>query len=35
LMFIGRVGIVTCLLILRDKGSKEKINYPKEKVPIG
>ncbi|MEH7307726.1 TrkH family potassium uptake protein, partial [Neobacillus drentensis] len=35
LMFIGRVGIVTCLLILRGKGSKEKIKYPKEKVPIG
>lgn len=35
LMFIGRVGIVTCLLILRGKSSKEKIKYPKEKVPIG
>ena len=35
LMFIGRVGIVTCLLILRGKGSKEKIKYPKEKVTIG
>ncbi|QIZ09605.1 TrkH family potassium uptake protein [Priestia megaterium] len=35
LMFIGRVGIVTCLLILRGKGSKEKFNYPKEKVTIG
>ncbi|MEH7075425.1 TrkH family potassium uptake protein [Neobacillus drentensis] len=35
LMFIGRVGIVTCLLILRNKDSKEKIKYPKEKVPIG
>jgi Trk-type K+ transport system membrane component len=35
LMFIGRVGIVTCLLILRGKGSKERFNYPKEKVTIG
>ena len=35
LMFIGRVGIVTCLLILRGKSSKEKFNYPKEKVTIG
>nr|WP_066061310.1 potassium transporter TrkG [Neobacillus soli] len=35
LMFIGRVGIVTCLLILRGKGSKEKFGYPKEKVTIG
>ncbi|WML40235.1 potassium transporter TrkG [Neobacillus sp. OS1-2] len=35
LMFIGRVGIVTCLLILRGKGSKEKFKYPKEKVTIG
>ncbi|MCM3568818.1 TrkH family potassium uptake protein [Neobacillus mesonae] len=35
LMFIGRVGIVTCLLMLRGKGSKEKIHYPKEKVIIG
>lgn len=35
LMFIGRVGIVTCLLILRGKGSKEKFRYPKEKVTIG
>lgn len=35
LMFIGRVGLVTCLLILRGKGSKEKFNYPKEKVTIG
>jgi Trk-type K+ transport system membrane component len=35
LMFVGRVGIVTCLLLLRGKGSKEKFNYPKEKVTIG
>lgn len=35
LMFIGRVGIVTCLLMLRGKGSSEKIHYPKEKVIIG
>ena len=35
LMFIGRVGLVTCLLILRGKGSKEKFKYPKEKVTIG
>ncbi|WHY75750.1 potassium transporter TrkG [Neobacillus sp. WH10] len=35
LMFIGRVGIVTCLFMLRGKGSKEKFNYPKEKVTIG
>ncbi len=35
LMFIGRVGIVTCLLMLRGKGSREKIHYPKEKVIIG
>nr|WP_263326040.1 potassium transporter TrkG [Neobacillus sp. Marseille-Q6967] len=36
LMFIGRVGIVTCLLILRGKGnSQEKIHFPKEKVTIG
>lgn len=35
LMFIGRVGIVTCLLILRGKGTKEKFKYPKEKVTIG
>ena len=36
LMFIGRVGIVTCLLILRGKGNNaEKIHFPKEKVTIG
>ncbi|MCM3692708.1 TrkH family potassium uptake protein [Neobacillus niacini] len=36
LMFIGRLGIVTCLLILRGKDtSQEKIHYPKEKVTIG
>jgi Trk-type K+ transport system membrane component len=36
LMFIGRLGIVTCLLILRGKdNSQEKIHYPKEKVTIG
>lgn len=36
LMFIGRLGIVTCLLILRGKGnSTEKIHFPKEKVTIG
>lgn len=36
LMFIGRLGIVTCLLILRGKGySQEKIHFPKEKVTIG
>jgi Trk-type K+ transport system membrane component len=36
LMFIGRVGIVTFLLILRRKdNSQEKIHYPKEKVTIG
>ncbi|MEH7176545.1 TrkH family potassium uptake protein [Neobacillus vireti] len=36
LMFIGRVGIVTCLLILRGKDpSQEKIHFPKEKVTIG
>jgi potassium uptake TrkH family protein len=36
LMFIGRLGIVTCLLILRGKGnSNEKIHFPKEKVTIG
>ncbi|WHX98958.1 TrkH family potassium uptake protein [Neobacillus sp. DY30] len=36
LMFIGRLGIVTFLLILRGKdNSKEKIHYPKEKVTIG
>jgi Trk-type K+ transport system membrane component len=35
LMFVGRVGIVTCLLILRGKSSKDKFKYPKEKVTIG
>lgn len=35
LMFMGRVGIVTCLFLLRGKGSKEKIHYPKERVTIG
>jgi Trk-type K+ transport system membrane component len=36
LMFIGRLGIVTCLLILRGKdNSQEKIHFPKEKVTIG
>jgi Trk-type K+ transport system membrane component len=36
LMFIGRLGIVTCLLILRGKDrGQEKIHYPKEKVTIG
>lgn len=36
LMFIGRLGIVTFLLILRGKdNSQEKIHYPKEKVTIG
>jgi potassium uptake TrkH family protein len=35
LMFIGRVGIVTCLLMMRGKGRKETFHYPKEKVIIG
>lgn len=35
LMFIGRIGIVTCLLMLRGKGRKETFHYPKEKVIIG
>jgi Trk-type K+ transport system membrane component len=36
LMFIGRLGIVTFLLILRKKdNSQEKIHFPKEKVTIG
>lgn len=35
LMFIGRVGIVTCLLMMRGKGRKETFHYPKEKIIIG
>lgn len=35
LMFIGRVGIVTCLSLLRGKGSTETFHYPKEKIIIG
>ncbi|WP_462411921.1 TrkH family potassium uptake protein [Neobacillus sp. Marseille-QA0830] len=35
LMFIGRVGIITCLLLLRGKGTKENFHFPKEKVIIG
>jgi potassium uptake TrkH family protein len=35
LMFIGRIGIVSFLLILRGKTSKENFHYPKERVTIG
>jgi Trk-type K+ transport system membrane component len=35
LMFIGRVGILTFLFLIRGKTTKEYYHYPKEKVIIG
>lgn len=35
LMFIGRVGILLCLFILRGKGAQPDFHYPKERVIIG
>lgn len=35
LMFIGRIGIVTLLFLIRGKGIKEPYHYPKERVIIG
>jgi potassium uptake TrkH family protein len=35
LMFIGRIGIVSFLLLLRGKENKENFHYPKERVTIG
>jgi Trk-type K+ transport system membrane component len=35
LMFIGRVGILLCLFILRGKGVQPDFHYPKERVIIG
>lgn len=35
LMFIGRVGIITFLLMFTKKKKKEKYSYPKERVIIG
>ncbi|MGJ9458604.1 TrkH family potassium uptake protein [Oceanobacillus sp. CF4.6] len=35
LMFIGRVGIITFLLIFKGKKEKRNYHYPKEKIIIG
>lgn len=37
LMFIGRIGLVSLLLLLRGRGSDNEVNYhyPKEKIIIG
>ncbi|WP_102261978.1 TrkH family potassium uptake protein [Mesobacillus jeotgali] len=35
LMFIGRVGVISFLLIIGGKTEKESIHYPKERVIIG
>lgn len=35
LMFIGRIGIVTFLLIFKRKKKKAKYHYPKERIIIG
>jgi potassium uptake TrkH family protein len=35
LMFIGRIGIISFLLLLRGKGVKENFHYPKERMTIG
>ncbi len=35
LMFIGRIGLVTLLFLIRGKTIKENIHYPKERVIIG
>lgn len=35
LMFIGRIGLVTLLFLLRERTIKENYHYPKEKVIIG
>ncbi|HAQ07679.1 MAG TPA: Ktr system potassium uptake protein D [Bacillus bacterium] len=35
LMFIGRVGVISFLLIIGGKTPKESIHYPKERVIIG
>lgn len=35
LMFIGRVGVISFLLIIGGKTTKESIGYPKERVIIG
>lgn len=35
LMFIGRIGILSLLLLFREKKSTPKVNYPTEKIIIG
>lgn len=35
LMFIGRVGVISFLLIIGGRADKESIHYPKERVIIG
>ncbi|MDF2607480.1 MAG: TrkH family potassium uptake protein, partial [Bacillales bacterium] len=35
LMFIGRVGIISFLFIIRGTPMKESIHYPKERIIIG
>lgn len=35
LMFIGRIGLVTLIFLIREKGATEKYHYPKERVIIG
>lgn len=35
LMFIGRIGILSLLLIFKEKGTAPKITYPAEKIIIG
>lgn len=35
LMFIGRVGVISFLLLIAKKAEKESIHYPKERIIIG
>jgi Trk-type K+ transport system membrane component len=35
LMFIGRIGVLSFLFIIRGKVATEHIHYPKEKLIIG
>ncbi|AXI30606.1 Ktr system potassium uptake protein D [Priestia megaterium] len=35
LMFIGRIGIFSCLFLIRGKVKEEKYHYPKERIIIG
>lgn len=35
LMFIGRIGLVTLLFLIRGKGISDQYHYPKERITIG